>query len=244
MDWKLELVTIPVTDVDRAKAFYTEKAGFNADHDHHVSDELRFVQLTPPGSACSIAFGTGLSESEPGSAQVQLVVADVHAAREELIGRGLDVGEVEDFPGDRSCSSATPTATTGPCSSCRRGRRRRAAVATAAKDADRGAPLVARDRARTYAGANDVRSMSITSCWASSAASSSPRRREEAVRDAAEANAFDRHPGRPQAIGVELALVAKRIVPGGDDERRRQTCEPSARSGAASGFAASSSRAR
>ena len=98
MDWKLELVTIPVTDVDRAKAFYTEKAGFHADHDHHVSDELRFVQLTPPGSACSIAFGTGLSESEPGSAQVQLVVADVHAAREELVGRGLDVGEVEDFP--------------------------------------------------------------------------------------------------------------------------------------------------
>ena len=98
MDWKLELVTIPVTDVDRAKAFYTEKAGFNADHDHTVSDELRFVQLTPPGSACSIAFGTGISESEPGSAQVQLVVADVHAAREELIGRGLDVGEVQDFP--------------------------------------------------------------------------------------------------------------------------------------------------
>lgn len=98
MDWKLELVTIPVTDVDRAKAFYTEKAGFHADHDHHVSDELRFVQLTPPGSACSIAIGTGLGESEPGSAQLQLVVADVHAAREELLGRGLEVGEVEDFP--------------------------------------------------------------------------------------------------------------------------------------------------
>ena len=98
MDWKLELVTIPVTDVDRAKAFYTEKAGFVADHDHHVNDELRFVQLTPPGSACSIAIGTGLSESEPGSAQLQLVVADVHAAREELLGRGLEVGEVEDLP--------------------------------------------------------------------------------------------------------------------------------------------------
>ena len=98
MDWKLELVTIPVTDVDRAKAFYTEKAGFNADHDHHVSDEMRFVQLTPPGSACSIAIGTGLGESEPGSAQLQLVVADVHAAREELLGRGLEVGEVEEFP--------------------------------------------------------------------------------------------------------------------------------------------------
>ena len=98
MDWKLELVTIPVTDVDRAKAFYAEKAGFDADHDHQVNDELRFVQMTPPGSACSIAFGTGLSESEPGSAQLQLVVADVHAAREELVGRGLEVGEVEDFP--------------------------------------------------------------------------------------------------------------------------------------------------
>ena len=98
MDWKLELVTIPVTDVDRAKAFYAEKAGFDADHDHQVSDELRFVQMTPPGSACSIAFGTGLSESAPGSAQLQLVVADVHAAREELVGRGLEVGEVEDFP--------------------------------------------------------------------------------------------------------------------------------------------------
>ena len=98
MDWKLELVTIPVTDVDRAKAFYTEKAGFDADHDHHVSDELRFVQLTPPGSACSIAIGRGLSESEPGSAQLQLVVADVHAARAELLDRGLDVGEVEDLP--------------------------------------------------------------------------------------------------------------------------------------------------
>ena len=99
MDWKLELVTIPVTDVDRAKAFYTEKAGFHADHDHHVSDELRFVQLTPPGSACSIAFGTGLSDSEPGSAQgFSLSSPTWHAAREELVGRGLDVGEVGGLP--------------------------------------------------------------------------------------------------------------------------------------------------
>jgi predicted enzyme related to lactoylglutathione lyase len=98
MDWKLELVSIPVTDVDRAKAFYVEQAGFNPDHDHTVSDEIRFVQLTPPGSACSIAIGTGLTESAPGSAQVQLVVADVRAAREELAGRGLDVGEVQEFP--------------------------------------------------------------------------------------------------------------------------------------------------
>lgn len=97
MDWKLELVTIPVTDVDRAKAFYVDQAGFVADHDHLVNDELRFVQLTPPGSACSIAIGTGLTESEPGSAQVQLVVADVQVACEELRARGLEVGEVQTF---------------------------------------------------------------------------------------------------------------------------------------------------
>jgi catechol 2,3-dioxygenase-like lactoylglutathione lyase family enzyme len=97
MDWKLELVTIPVTDVDRAKAFYVDQAGFVADHDHLVNDELRFVQLTPPGSACSIAIGTGLTQSEPGSAQVQLVVADVQAAREQLLARGLELGEVQTF---------------------------------------------------------------------------------------------------------------------------------------------------
>ena len=98
MDWKLELVSIPVTDVDRAKAFYTEKAGFNVDYDHRVSDEMRFVQLTPPGSACSIAMGTGTTESEPGSAQVQIVVSDVHAARAELVERGVEVSDVEVFP--------------------------------------------------------------------------------------------------------------------------------------------------
>lgn len=97
MDWRLELVQVPVTDVDRAKAFY-EKAGFTLDHDHQVTDELRFVQLTPPGSACSIALGSGLGDKPPGSAQLQLVVDDVHAAREELLGRGLEVGEVQDFP--------------------------------------------------------------------------------------------------------------------------------------------------
>jgi catechol 2,3-dioxygenase-like lactoylglutathione lyase family enzyme len=97
MDWKLELVTIPVSDVDRAKAFYVEQAGFVADHDHVVSKGLRFVQLTPPGSACSIAIGTGLTESAPGSAVVQLVVPDAQAARDELIGRGLEVGEVQTF---------------------------------------------------------------------------------------------------------------------------------------------------
>jgi catechol 2,3-dioxygenase-like lactoylglutathione lyase family enzyme len=96
MDWKLELVILPVSDVDRAKAFYVDKVGFNADHDHTVSEEVRFVQLTPPGSACSIAFGKGLVEGEPGSVKgLQIVVADVHAAREELLSRGLEVGEVQ-----------------------------------------------------------------------------------------------------------------------------------------------------
>ena len=97
MDWKLELVTIPVSDVDRAKAFYVEQAGFVADYDHVVNDGLRFVQLTPRGSACSIAIGTGVTDLPPGSAQVQLVVADVEAARDELRSRGVDVSEVQTF---------------------------------------------------------------------------------------------------------------------------------------------------
>jgi predicted enzyme related to lactoylglutathione lyase len=99
VDWKLELVPVPVSDVDRAKTFYTEQAGFNADHDHRVSDEIRFVQLTPPGSACSISIGTGLIDTPPGSAQgLQLVVSDIQAARAELTERGVEVGEVQDFP--------------------------------------------------------------------------------------------------------------------------------------------------
>jgi predicted enzyme related to lactoylglutathione lyase len=99
MDWKLELVAVPVSDVDRAKAFYTEKAGFNADQDHRVSDEIRFVQLTPPGSACSIALGTGIVDTPPGSVQgLQLVVEDIGAARAELAERGVEVGEVQEFP--------------------------------------------------------------------------------------------------------------------------------------------------
>ena len=97
MDWKLELVAVPVTDVDRAKAFYVDRAGFVADHDHTVNEALRFVQLTPPGSACSIAIGTGLTDTAPGTANCQLVVADIHAARAELNARGLDVGEVHTF---------------------------------------------------------------------------------------------------------------------------------------------------
>jgi catechol 2,3-dioxygenase-like lactoylglutathione lyase family enzyme len=99
MDWKLELVAVPVSDVDRAKAFYTEKAGFNADHDHAVSDEIRFVQLTPRGSACSIALGKGLVDAAPGSVRgLQLVVSDIKAARAELAERGVDVSDVQDFP--------------------------------------------------------------------------------------------------------------------------------------------------
>jgi catechol 2,3-dioxygenase-like lactoylglutathione lyase family enzyme len=102
MDFKLELVAVPVSDVDRAKAFYTEQAGFNADHDHTVSPQLRFVQLTPPGSACSIAIGTGISGSVPGSLQgLQLVVTDIHAARAELAGRGIEVTEVQELPGGK-----------------------------------------------------------------------------------------------------------------------------------------------
>ena len=98
MDWKLELVSIPVTDVDRAKAFYVDRAGFVADHDHVISDELRFVQLTPPGSACSITLGVGITDAPPGSARAQLVVDDVEAAREALVDRGVEVGEVQEFP--------------------------------------------------------------------------------------------------------------------------------------------------
>ncbi|HKA83420.1 MAG TPA: glyoxalase superfamily protein [Acidimicrobiales bacterium] len=102
MDWKLELVAVPVSDVDRAKDFYAEKAGFNVDHDHAVSDEIRFVQLTPPGSGCSIALGKGISAMPPGSAQgLQMVVDDIEAARAELTGRGVETGEIQDFPWGR-----------------------------------------------------------------------------------------------------------------------------------------------
>ena len=109
MDWKLELVIIPVSDVDRAKAFYTDKAGFNADHDHTVSEEIRFVQLTPPGSACSIAIGKGLVEGKPGSVQgLQMVVADIEAAHAELVARGVDVTEINDLAWGRFVFFADP----------------------------------------------------------------------------------------------------------------------------------------
>jgi predicted enzyme related to lactoylglutathione lyase len=103
VDWRLELVQVPVSDVDRAKAFYTDKVGFNADQDHRVSDEVRFVQLTPSGSGCSIAIGTGLGPAmEPGSVQgLQLVVDDIEAAHAELSGRGVEVSDVQDFPWGR-----------------------------------------------------------------------------------------------------------------------------------------------
>jgi catechol 2,3-dioxygenase-like lactoylglutathione lyase family enzyme len=102
MDWKLELVVVPVSDVDRAKAFYTHQLGFNADHDHVVSDELRFVQLTPPGSGCSIALGKGLTDTAPGSLKgVQLVVDDIEVAHNQLRDRGVAVSDVQDFPWGR-----------------------------------------------------------------------------------------------------------------------------------------------
>jgi predicted enzyme related to lactoylglutathione lyase len=98
MNYRLELVQVPVSDVDRAKEFYVDQVGFNADHDHQVTEELRFVQLTPPGSACSIALGTGLGTMEAGSVQgLQLVVDDIEAARADLAGRGVEVSEVQRF---------------------------------------------------------------------------------------------------------------------------------------------------
>ncbi len=102
MDWKLELIAVPVSDVDRAKAFYVDRVGFNADHDHRVNDDLRFVQLTPPGSACSIVIGTGITTKEPGSLEgLQMVVADVAAARDQLLERGVAASDIAAFPWGR-----------------------------------------------------------------------------------------------------------------------------------------------
>ena len=109
MDYRLELVAVPVSDVDRAKAFYVDQAGFNADHDHRISDELRFVQLTPPGSACSIALGTGVTDAEPGLVRgLQLVVDDADAAHADLSGRGVEVSDVQEFPWGRFVFFADP----------------------------------------------------------------------------------------------------------------------------------------
>ncbi len=96
MDWKLELVILPVSDVDKAKAFYVDQIGFVADYDHRVSDEIRFVQLTPPGSACSIAFGQGLTDAQPGTVKgLQIVIDDAQAAHDELAARGVAVSDVQ-----------------------------------------------------------------------------------------------------------------------------------------------------
>jgi predicted enzyme related to lactoylglutathione lyase len=102
VNFKLELIAVPVSDADRAKAFYADQAGFSVDHDHAVKEGLRFIQLTPPGSGCSIAIGEGVTEMEPGSLEgLQLVVDDIEAAHKELAGRGVEVSEIEDFPWGR-----------------------------------------------------------------------------------------------------------------------------------------------
>lgn len=102
MDMRLELISVPVSDVDRAKDFYVERAGFDLDHDHTVSEEIRFVQLTPPGSKASIAIGKGLSTMAPGALEgLQVVVTDIEAARDALAGRGVEVSEIHDFPWGR-----------------------------------------------------------------------------------------------------------------------------------------------
>lgn len=109
MDFKLELIGVPVTDVDRAKAFYVDQAGFNLDHDHTVSEDIRFVQLTPPGSACSIAIGNGLTQLTPGALDnLQVVVSDIHQARAELAGRRVDVSEVDVQPWGSFVSFSDP----------------------------------------------------------------------------------------------------------------------------------------
>ena len=113
MDMKIELVALPVTDVDRAKDFYVEQVGFNADHDHVVSPELRFVQLTPPGSACSVVLGVGITEMAPGSQKgIQMVIADADAARAELTTRGVDCSDVDEQPWGRFVYFADPDGNT------------------------------------------------------------------------------------------------------------------------------------
>ena len=102
MDWKLELVSVPVSDVDRAKSFYVDQVGFNLDHDHVVNESLRFIQLTPHGSACSITIGLGITDAAPGSLKgLQLVVSDIEAAHAELVDRGVEVSDVQDYPWGR-----------------------------------------------------------------------------------------------------------------------------------------------
>ena len=102
MDWKIELIFVPVADVDRAKAFYVDKLGFSADFDQQVNENLRFVQTTPPGSACSICFGVGITDMEPGSQKgIQVVVPDADAARQHLLDNGIEATEVDEQPWGR-----------------------------------------------------------------------------------------------------------------------------------------------
>lgn len=113
MDWKIELVAIPVTDVDRAKAFYVDQVGFNADHDYTVSETLRFVQLTPTGSACSVVLGLGITDMPPGSQRgVQMVVSDVAAARESLLGNGVKASDIDVQPWGSFVTFADPDGNT------------------------------------------------------------------------------------------------------------------------------------
>lgn len=113
MDWKIELIAVPVSDVDRAIVFYRDQVGFTLDHDHRVSEGLRFVQLTPPGSACSIAFGEGISDRAPGSlGGIQVVVADAARARSELLGRGVEASELDEQPWGRFVYFADPDGNT------------------------------------------------------------------------------------------------------------------------------------
>ncbi|MBX0331148.1 hypothetical protein K2Z83_26210 [Oscillochloris sp. ZM17-4] len=109
MDWKLELVIVPVADVDRAKAFYTDRAGFRLDVDHHPNDAFRVVQMTPPGSACAISVGVGITQATPGSVQgLHLVVSNIEAARAELVGRGVDASAIFHFEEGRQMSGIDP----------------------------------------------------------------------------------------------------------------------------------------
>ena len=113
MDWKLELVALPVSDVDRAKAFYVDQVGFVADHDHRVHENLRFVQLTPPGSACSVVMGEGTTQMAPGSQQgLQIVVSDVAEARRQLLERGVAASEIDDQPWGRFVTFSDPDGNT------------------------------------------------------------------------------------------------------------------------------------
>ena len=109
MDWKIELLAVPVSDIDRAKDFYVTQVGFNADHDHRVNENLRFVQLTPPGSACSIVLDHGMTSMKPGSVQgIQVVIADADAAREHLLANGVEATEVDEQPWGRFVHFSDP----------------------------------------------------------------------------------------------------------------------------------------